>query len=126
MIRNLIVSPFLGALTVSAAAPIQAQVPARAKLVVVISIDQFRADYLHRFQRYFGPGGFDLFLRRGANFPEAHYQHAVTQTCSGHAVILTGSYANMNGIVANNWFNLARRREEYCAADPSVRAYSVW
>jgi predicted AlkP superfamily pyrophosphatase or phosphodiesterase len=98
----------------------QAQEPARPRLVVVISIDQFRADYLQRFQRYFGPGGFNLLLREGADFTEAHYQHSNTQTCPGHAVILTGSYADVNGIVANSWYNPALRRAEYCAADTSA------
>ncbi len=99
-----------------------AQVPAppRAKLVVVISIDQLRPDYLQRFRRYFAPGGFNLLLSRGAAFTATRYQHAVTQTCPGHAIILTGSHPSTNGIVANYWFNLAQRREEYCAADTSV------
>lgn len=91
------------------------------RLVVVIAIDQFRAEYLQRFRRYFSPGGFNLLLSRGAVFTEAHHQHAVTQTCPGHAVMLTGSSANANGIVANRWFNFTQRREVYCAADSSVQ-----
>ena len=98
---------------------------APVRLVVVISIDQFRPDYLQRFRRYFSPGGFNLLLTRGASFTEAHYQHAVTQTCPGHSVILTGSYPNVNGIVANNWFDLTQRREEYCAADTSAQLVGV-
>lgn len=90
------------------------------KLVVVIVIDQFRADYLKRFQSYFGKGGFNLFLRRGADLTEARYLHGITQTCPGHAVILTGSYAHVNGIVANSWYDTAAGHEEYCAADSSV------
>ncbi len=99
----------------------QAQLPApRVKLVVVIVVDQLRPDYLQRFRRYFGSGGFNLLMSRGATFTEARYQHAVTQTCPGHAVILTGGHPSTNGIVANYWFNLAQRREEYCAADTSA------
>jgi predicted AlkP superfamily pyrophosphatase or phosphodiesterase len=99
----------------------QAQEPAtRPKLVVVIVIDQFRPDYLQRFRPYFGTGGFNLFLRRGANFTEAEYKHAVTFTCPGHAVVLTGSYANVNGIISNQWYDSKSGRQEYCAADSSV------
>jgi predicted AlkP superfamily pyrophosphatase or phosphodiesterase len=87
---------------------------------VVISIDQFRADYLQRFRRYFGTGGFNQFLNGGASFTETHYQHAVTQTCPGHAVILTGTSPNVSGIVSNYWFDLAQRGEVYCAADAST------
>lgn len=112
---------FLCLLLLSIAPTAGAQAPAPGpRLVVVIAIDQFRADYLQRFRRYFGAGGFNLLLRRGATFAETHYQHAVTQTCPGHAVILTGSNPNVNGIVANYWFNLAQRSEEYCAADTAA------
>src|SRR4051812_16206986 len=98
-----------------------AQPPApRPRLVVVIVIDQFRPDYLRRFRPYFGNSGFNLFLRRGANFTQAAYQHAVTLTCPGHAVILTGTHANRNGIVANQWYDEASGRPEYCAADSSA------
>jgi len=88
---------------------------------VVISIDQFRPDYLQRFRRYFGPVGFNLPLSQGAEFTQAQYQYSITQTCAGHAVILTGSYANSNGIVANTWYNPALRRTEYCAADTAAK-----
>jgi predicted AlkP superfamily pyrophosphatase or phosphodiesterase len=99
--------------------------PTRPKLVVVISIDQFRADYLRRFVRYFGPGGFNLLLKRGANFTEAHYRHSVTQTCPGHAVILTGSYADRNGVIANTWYDSASHKPQYCAADSAAKLIGV-
>jgi predicted AlkP superfamily pyrophosphatase or phosphodiesterase len=90
------------------------------KLVVVIVIDQFRADYLDRFKRFFGRDGLNLFLDRGANFREARFQHAVTWTCSGHAVILTGTHTNVNGIVGNTWYDPRLAREVACAEDTSV------
>jgi predicted AlkP superfamily pyrophosphatase or phosphodiesterase len=96
------------------------QPPPRPKLVVVIVIDQFRADFLQRFRPYFSPGGFNLFSRRGATFTEAAYQHAVTLTCPGHAVVLSGTYANVNGIISNQWYDPASGRQEYCAADTAV------
>jgi predicted AlkP superfamily pyrophosphatase or phosphodiesterase len=103
-----------------------AQAPAqRPRLVVVISIDQFRADYLQRFSRFFGPGGFNLLLQRGANFTEAHYQHSTTQTCPGHAVILTGSYGNVNGIISNTWYDSAAHKPEYCAADTAAKLVGI-
>jgi predicted AlkP superfamily pyrophosphatase or phosphodiesterase len=114
--------PVLLALTAASAV---SQQPPRPRLVVVISIDQFRAEYLQRFQRYFGRGGFNLLLKEGANFSEAQYEYGVTQTCPGHAVILTGSYPNVNGIVANTWYNPAERRMEYCAADTTVHLIGV-
>jgi len=72
-------------------------------LVVVISVDQMRADYLDRFAPYFGEGGFNRLTRQGLVFTDNHYRHAVTKTGPGHAVILTGVHAEQNGIVANEW-----------------------
>lgn len=97
----------------------------RPKLVLVIVIDQFRPDYLTRFRRFFGKAGFNLFLRRGANFPVAKYEHANTFTCPGHAVVLTGSYAERNGIVSNRWYDQTTGSEEYCAADSSASLLGV-
>ncbi len=80
-----------------------AEPAARPDLVVVISIDQFRADYLERFRAQFGPVGFNRLLEGGANFADCHYRHAITKTGPGHATILSGVHANIHGIVANEW-----------------------
>ena len=92
----------------------------RPRLVVVIAVDQLRADYIERFRPYFGAGGFNLFLQRGASFAQARYAHATTSTCPGHAVILTGSYGEVNGIIANEWYDTRTGRPTYCAEDAAV------
>jgi hypothetical protein len=89
--------------------------------VVVVAVDQLRPDYLDRFRPFFGPGGFNLFLQRGAAYPEARYRHATTSTCPGHAVMLSGSYAEVNGIVANEWYDRRAGRPVNCAEDPTVK-----
>lgn len=78
------------------------EAPAQPNLVVVISLDQFPADYLERFRPHFGPDGFNRLLG-GAQFADCHYRHAVTKTGPGHAVMLSGVHANVHGIVANEW-----------------------
>jgi Type I phosphodiesterase / nucleotide pyrophosphatase len=108
--------PALLAWTFAAAPP--ASAPPR--LVVVIAVDQLRADYLDRFRPWFGPRGFNRFLRTGAVYPRARYEHVTTETCPGHAVMLTGSYATVNGIVANGWYDPVKGRPVYCAEDGSV------
>lgn len=77
--------------------------PPSPNLVVVISVDQMRADYLDRFAPYFGEGGFNRLTRQGLNFPDNHYRHAVTKTGPGHAVMLTGVHADRHGIIGNEW-----------------------
>ena len=89
--------------------------------MIVIAVDQLRADYMDRFRGHFGTGGFNLFLERGARFARGRYEHSTTSTCPGHAVILTGSYGNVNGIIGNDWYDAVRGEEEYCAADRGVQ-----
>jgi hypothetical protein len=90
----------------------------RPDLVVVISIDQFRYEYLERFAPYFAPDGFRRFLERGADFTNTYYLHANTITGPGHASIGTGYTPSESGIVGNDWFDRTTGKSVYCVADP--------
>jgi predicted AlkP superfamily pyrophosphatase or phosphodiesterase len=81
----------------------QAQKP---KLVVIVVVDQFRADYLSRFRADY-TGGFDRMLRHGANYASAHYEHFPTVTAVGHSIISTGAMPAVSGIVGNSWVDRA-------------------
>jgi len=70
------------------------------KLIVVIVVDQMRADYLDRFAPY-ETGGLHFLATEGADFVNANYQHSPTKTCVGHAVLLSGRNPDRTGIVAN-------------------------
>lgn len=66
--------------------------PARPKLVVLLVIDQFRADYLMRFNSRFlpakgpkGTGGFRTLIENGAYYPLAEYDTLQCMTGPGHA-----------------------------------------
>lgn len=78
--------------------PLPASAP---HLVVVITVDQMRADYLERFRSQF-TGGFARLLRSGADFTDAYQDHAMTETAVGHATILSGRYPASHGIVRNS------------------------
>ncbi|HXG00965.1 MAG TPA: alkaline phosphatase family protein [Bacteroidota bacterium] len=90
------------------------------KLIVVISIDQFRYDYLVRFRHHFGKGGFEFFLQNGASFTNASFKHAINTTGPGHAALLSGAYGNTHGIIANDWYDRNEQRWVYCVEDRSV------
>jgi predicted AlkP superfamily pyrophosphatase or phosphodiesterase len=72
------------------------------RLVVVIAVDQFRADYLARFRPYF-TSGFKRLLENGADFQSCFYRYAYTVTAPGHATIATGATPYVHGIFANEW-----------------------
>src|SRR6267378_2390167 len=77
-----------------------AAAPTPPSLIVLITIDQFRGDYLDRF----GPqlhGGLDRLARGGAWFTNAHHDHAITETAPGHATLLSGRFPRSTGIMMN-------------------------
>jgi hypothetical protein len=93
----------------------------RPDLVIVISIDQFRYDYLTRFGPYFSEGGFNRALHGGANFRRSLYPYSTTYTGPGHAAIGTGYTPSRSGIVANTWFDRIAASPEYCVADERAK-----
>ena len=94
---------------------------ARPKLVVVIVIDQFRGDYLQRYYDELGANGFRLLLDHGAYFTDCNYDYANTRTAPGHATLLTGAYSNGHGILSNEWWDAAKKREVTSVEDDSTQ-----
>ena len=72
----------------------------RPRLVVVITVDQLRPDYLERYQSQL-IGGLGLLLREGAVFTDAYQDHAVTATAPGQATVLSGRWPAHTGIIRN-------------------------
>jgi predicted AlkP superfamily pyrophosphatase or phosphodiesterase len=69
-------------------------------LVVLITVDQLRGDYLDRFGDQLN-GGLARVARGGAWFSNAHQDHAITETAPGHASLLSGRFPRSTGIMAN-------------------------
>ncbi|HTT69080.1 MAG TPA: alkaline phosphatase family protein [Gemmatimonadales bacterium] len=91
-------SPLLALLAaLQASAPHQQPLP---RLVVHITIDQFRADYLERWRAQL-TGGLARLLERGAVFTDAYQDHAMAETAPGHATVLSGRNPRSTGIVRN-------------------------
>lgn len=91
-------------LTVGVAGSTTAQEDGPPKLVVFVSVDQMRADYLERFGDMF-EGGFAKLLAHGASFTNVHHEHGFTQTAPGHATLATGVFPSRHGIVDNVWYD---------------------
>src|SRR5262245_25934644 len=107
---------FIAVLLVTTASLSQTE-PARTKLVLVLSIDQMRFDYLTRFAPLY-KGGLKMLLSRGAVFSEANYRHSATETGPGHSVILTGRHPSHSGIVANDWYDSYLKKVVNVVDDP--------
>lgn len=94
---------------------------AQPQLIVAISVDQFSGDLFNEYRAHF-TGGLRR-LQQGAVFPNGYHAHAATETCPGHATLLTGDYPARTGIIANSWMDPRATRGDkriYCAEDESI------
>ena len=92
----------------------------RPRLVVFVSVDQMRADYLVRFRPLF-KAGLSAIAEQGAVFTNARYRHACTETGPGHSVLLSGRSPRSSGIVGNAWYDRTLRARVNVVGDPTVR-----
>ena len=99
---------------------------AHPRLVIILVIDQFRADYLDRYRADLKGRGFRLFLDHGAFFEDCYYDYANTKTAPGHATLGTGAYTDGHGIAANSWWDLARNKERPISARSKTIATASW
>ena len=71
------------------------------RLIVVVTVDQMRPDYLTRFGDAL-TGGLARLVQHGAVFTNAVQDHAITETAPGHASILSGRFPVHTGIASNS------------------------
>ncbi|HYN07423.1 MAG TPA: alkaline phosphatase family protein [Vicinamibacterales bacterium] len=91
------------------------------RLVVLVVVDQFRADYPQMYGQQWKHGLRRLF-DRGAVFRHAAYQYGGSVTCPGHSTIGTGTLPFVHGMISNNWYDRATRRTILCSSDPQATA----
>lgn len=86
-------------------------------LVVIVVVDQMRADYVEKFGRYW-TSGFRRLMDEGAWFRQAAYPYLTTVTCAGHTTVVTGSLPRTHGIISNAWWDRAAGKSVPCVSDP--------
>jgi predicted AlkP superfamily pyrophosphatase or phosphodiesterase len=113
----LTLSATLAAAAVRAPAQPPPEARPRPRLVLALSVDQMRFDYLTRFAPLY-TGGLKTLAEKGAVFTNARYRHACTETGPGHSVILSGRNPRHSGIVGNDWYDAASGRNMNVVDDP--------
>lgn len=78
----------------------QARNAPRPKLLVFITIDAMRPDYLPRFEKQLS-GGLARLYQDGAVFTNGFQDHAITETAPGHAATMSGRFPVRTGILMN-------------------------
>ncbi len=89
--------------------PARPVTPERATLVVMLVVDQLRADLLARHDSLWR-GGFRRLIDEGRYYLNASHGHAATSTAVGHAALSTGVHPFRHGIVGNGWWERTGRR----------------
>ena len=106
----------------AALGPLEGQQKAASpKLILVLSIDQMRFDYLTRLNRLY-KGGLRRLLDQGAVFSKAQFRHGITDTGPGHAVILSGRHPSHSGVVSDTWYDAVQKRVTFIVEDPKQTA----
>ena len=103
------------------------QSAARApKLIVLLSIDQMRGDYIDKFQHQWSKG-LKRLITEGAWFRQADYPYYNNVTCAGHASISTGTVPAVHGMVLNQWWERNNSRLVSCTDDEShkLQTYGI-
>lgn len=87
-------------------------------LLVLVSVDQLRADLLAEYGDLF-TGGLRRLLDQSASWPNTTHDHAETSTAPGHTTLATAVYPSRHGITGNSWFEEvdAQWRSVYAVED---------
>ncbi len=106
-----------------APAPLAPAPAAKPKLVVIVVVDQMRADYLTRYASLYEKG-FKRLSTEGAWFQNARYPYMSTLTCVGHTTIATGTYPYQHGIIQNAWWDRPTQKSVTCTEDQDTTEIS--
>ena len=105
-------------LAVMSIAGVQAQdAPAVPYLVVGLTIDQLRMDYIEAFSEMFGSQGFKRLWKEGRVYRNAEYDFIDVDKSSAVASVYTGTVPRLNGIVGNSWLDRSTLRVINCVDD---------
>ncbi|MCR4764979.1 MAG: alkaline phosphatase family protein [Bacteroidaceae bacterium] len=90
---------------------------AQTRLVVSVTIDQLRSDYIDAYAPYYGSQGFKRLLRDGKVYQQVQFSFDAKDRASAMAAIYTGTTPSVNGIIGNEWLERATGRTRNCVDD---------
>ncbi|KAA6307937.1 Alkaline phosphatase PafA, partial [termite gut metagenome] len=91
--------------------------PPVPKLIVGITIDQLRTDYVEIFSDLFGENGFKRLWKEGRIYRNAEYPFANPDRASAVATLYSGTTPSSNGIISEYWMDRPTLRLVHCTDD---------
>ncbi len=99
---------------------LRAQTPsAPPKLVIGLTIDQLRTDYIEAFSAIYGQKGFKRLLKEGRIYYNAEYPLRKADASTSVATIYTGTTPSTHGISGNQWMERNNLRTVKSVEDKS-------
>jgi hypothetical protein len=89
------------------------------KLIVVLTIDQLRTDYLEAFSSLYGERGFKRLLREGKVYTQADFPFSRVDRASAIAALYTGTTPSLNGIIGCRRMDVNSLHTISCVDDPA-------
>ncbi|MFQ7113275.1 alkaline phosphatase family protein, partial [Hallella bergensis] len=84
------------------------------RLVVNITIDQLRTDYIDAFTPLYTSGGFRRIMRDGMVYDGAGYPFSPVDRASATATLSTGTTPYYNGIISSWWLDRETLQSVFC------------
>lgn len=89
------------------------------KLVVCITIDQLRGDYIEYFYHTFGENGFKRLMNEGAVYHNLQFEFPNVDQATAFATLFTGTNPCQHGITANLVYDFSKLKEVSPLHDPN-------
>ena len=107
---NKVITSLIAIFSIAGAAHAQHPVDVQ-KLVVTITVDQLRGDYLQYFSPSFGERGFKRLLNEGLVYHQMQYDFPNINQASAVATLNTGAYPYSHSITGNKKYDFESKRE---------------
>lgn len=88
------------------------------KLVVCITVDQLRGDYIEYFYNTFGERGFKRLMNEGLVYNNIRFEFSDIDQASAFATLFTGSNPCFSGIAGEKTFDFEKEKEVSILNDP--------
>ncbi|MBR1394782.1 MAG: alkaline phosphatase family protein [Prevotella sp.] len=95
----------------------QSKIQYAPRLVVSITIDQLRTDYLEAFSPLYSNEGFKRLLSQGMVFSNASYPYSPIDRASAIATVVTGITPSYHSIVSGQWLDHESLRPVSCTGE---------
>ncbi|MEG1580043.1 MAG: alkaline phosphatase family protein [Bacteroidaceae bacterium] len=123
MKKGRLISPLLAALAFT---NVDAQTAtAVPRIVINITIDQLRSDYMEAFMPLYGDKGFRRLMNESRIYEQAEYPISRIDRASAIASIVTGTTPYNHGIVSEQWLDRQTLRPVYCVDDAHYKGLNT-